>query len=194
MTPRKKARHKPEDLNVRQQALIREFAMCGDREEAELRAGYQAGHGNAHRILNDPRAKAILAQHKRKADELAGIHLAWIKANLKKIAQGNLYGILKTNPDGTVFLNDRGAWELDPAKLTAEQMFTVSEFGFDADGRLKLKFYDKAAVLRFLHDDQTPERAARVRIEGKDGGPVEIIEGLGARLNAARQRRAQRAA
>lgn len=187
MTPRKKARHKPEELNERQQALIREFAICADREEAERRAGYQAGHGNAHRILNDPRAKAILAQHKRKADELAEIHLAWVLANIKKIAKINIHTLLKFDHEGE-FVG------IDLKKLTPEEAYAISEIGFDGEGRPKIKFHDKTMANKLLRDHLVPEKTQRLRIEGKDGGPVEVIEGLGARLNAARQRRAQRAA
>ena len=161
--------------------------MCGNREEAERRAGYKAGHGNAARILNDPRSRALLNAHKKKADELAEIHLAWVLANVKKIAGVNIRELMLFDATGA-FLG------LDLQRLSSEQAYAISEIGFDADGRPKIKFHDKVAANKLLHDHLAPEKPQRVRLEGPASGPVEVIDGLGARLNAARQRARQRTA
>lgn len=184
----RKKRKKPEELNEREQAFVREFALCCDIKAAMAEVGYVPHTGNGRRILNDPRAQTLLKHHTRRANDLAEIHLGWVKANIKRIAGFNLYDILKLNADGTVQLDKHGHWSLDQAKLTREQVYAISEYGFDADGRMKLKLHDKMAANKLLHDDLTPEKPQRVRLEGHDGGPVEIIEGLGARLNAARNR------
>lgn len=186
MTPlKRKKKTKPDELSERQQTLVREYALCCDREEAERRAGYAAGHGNAHRILNDPRAQALLKAHVKKADQLAEVHLAWTLANLKRIAKVNIHGLLMFDPNG----NFQG---LDLKKLDAEQAYAISEIGFDSDGRPKIKFHDKVVANRLIKDYLAPDKPQRVRLEGPSGGPVEIIEGLGARLNAARQRAKER--
>ncbi len=182
--PRKK-RTKPEHQNERQQAFIREFAICCDLEQAQIAVGYKPDHGNARRILNDPRAAALLKQHTKKAAELAEIHLAWTLANLKKIAGVNIHNVL-------VF-DEAGAFQgVDLKKLTPEQTYAIEEIGFDAAGRPKIKFANKTVANVRLMDHLSPEAPQRVRIEGPSGGPVEVIDGLGARLNAARQRAKQR--
>lgn len=189
--PEKKARkkrRKPEDLNEREKAFVREFALTCDIQEAQRAVGYAPHTGNGRRILNDPRAQVLLKQLLKRADELAEIHLAWVKANIKRLAGFNIYDILKHNDDGSVFLDEHGHWHLDPQKLTREQMYAISEFGFDADGRMKFKLHDKLAANKVLHEDLAPEKPQRMRLEGKDGGPIEVIDGLAARLNAARQR------
>jgi len=53
---------------------------------------------------------------------------------------------------------------------------------------VKIKFHDKLAANKILKDHVEPPKPQRMRLEGRDGGPVEVIDGLGARLNAARQR------
>ncbi len=77
---------------------------------------------------------------------------------------------------------------LDLKQLTADQAYAIEEIGFDSKGRPKVKFADKTAANRVIHEFLEPQKPQRVRLEGRDGGPVEIIDGLGARLNAARQR------
>jgi hypothetical protein len=181
--PRKK-RPKPEELSEQQQAFIREYAICCNLEEAQVRVGYKPHHGNARRLLNDPRAQPLLKLHTKRANELADIHLAWIKARLKLLAIPNILDMIEVDPQ-------TGGFAMDLRKVTRDQAYAIQELGFDGDGRLKIKLHDKAAVLRFLHDDMAPEKPARVRLEGPSGGPVEVIEGLGARLNAARARKQQ---
>jgi Terminase small subunit/NADH:flavin oxidoreductase / NADH oxidase family len=141
-------------------ALIREFAVCGNREEAERRAGYKAGHGNAARILNDPRSRALLNAHKKKADELAEIHLAWVLANVKKIAGVNIRELMLFDATGA-FLG------LDLQRLSSEQAYAISEIGFDADGRPKIKFHDKVAANKLLHDHLAPMCAAGSATTGR---------------------------
>jgi hypothetical protein len=167
--PRKK-RRKPEQLNEQQQAFIREYAICCNLEEAQVRVGYKPHHGNARRLLNDPRAQPLLKAHTKRANELADIHLAWIKASLKKLAIPNILDMIEID-------SATGGFHMDLRKLTRDQAYAIQELSFDAEGRLKIKLHDKAAVLRFLHDDLSPERPARVRLEGPSGGPVEVTVG-----------------
>jgi hypothetical protein len=177
----KKLRERPSELGDRAKAFIREYCICLNIEEAQKKVGYQPHHGNGRRILDDPRAQAELARHKKKAADLAGIHEAWIMTNLKKIAELNTFDQLKYDERGN-FVG------IDVSKLTRDQVYAICEFGFDSEGRPKIKFHDKIAANKILQDRIAPPQPQRVRLEGKNGGPVEIIEGLGARLNAARQR------
>jgi Terminase small subunit len=183
MSPAKAKAHRerPADLNDRQKAFIREYCICLDIEEAQRRVGYEPHHGNGRRILNDPRSAAEFKRNQRKAAELAEIHQAWILTNVKKIAGVNVYKQLKYDDKGD-FVG------VDISQLTEDQVYAISEIGFDSDGRPKFKFHDKQAALRMLNDHLAPPKPQRVQLEGKNGGPVEIIDGLGARLNAARQR------
>lgn len=182
MSPEHKKRQKPADLNDQQKAFVREYAVCCNLEEAQVRVGYKPHHGNARRILNDPRAARLLKEHTKRADQLASVHLAWALANLKKIADVNMHGLMMFDADG----NFTG---LDLRKLTPEQAYAISEIGFDADGRPRVKWHDKVAANRLIRDHLAPEKPQRVRLEGPNGGPVEVVEGLGERLNAARERR-----
>ncbi|HEY0909831.1 MAG TPA: hypothetical protein VGD75_06315, partial [Bradyrhizobium sp.] len=108
-------------------------------------------------------------------------HAAWVLSKEMFIAGNNIHDIRK--------FDDKGEFVgIDLSKMTKEQSYAIQEIGFDAEGRPKIKFHDKVAALKLLHDHITPPKPQRVRLEGKDGGPVEVIDGLGARLNAARQR------
>lgn len=182
----KPIRKRPADLNDRQKAFIREYCICRDIEEAQVKVGYQPHHGNGRRILDDPRSASYLKQCQKKAAELANVHLAWVLGNIEKMAQVNIHDLM-------LFADDQdgkpGAFiGLDLKKLTKEQAYAISEIGFDADGRAKIKFHDKLAANKILKEHIEPPKPQRLRLEGRDGGPVEVIEGLGARLNAARQR------
>jgi hypothetical protein len=181
----KTKRQKPAELNDKQKAFIREYAIRLDLEEAQKAVGYKPHHGNARRMLDDPRAQKLLKLHTRKADELAEVHLAWVLSNIKRIAKVNIHSLLRFDDNGN-FIG------LDLKKLNLDEAYAISEIGFDSDGRPKVKFHDKTMANKLLRDHLAPEKPQRVRLEGKDGGPVEIIEGLGARLNAARQRARQR--
>lgn len=184
MSPKKK-RHKPDALNEQQQAFVREYAICCDLEEAQRRTGYKAHHGNARRILNDPRAAALLKTHTKRAADLAEVHLAWTLANLKNIAGVNVHSLLMFDEKG----NFTG---IDVRKMSPAQVYAISEIGFDSDGRPKIKFHDKTMANKLIKDYLAPEKPQRMRLEGHSGGPIEVIEGLGARLNAARQRAKER--
>lgn len=179
-------RERPADLNERQKAFIREYCISRDIEEAQSKVGYKPHHGNGRRILDDPRSAAELKRNQKKAAELANVHLAWVMANIEKMASVNIHHLM--------LFDDKGAFTgLDLQKLTKEQAYAISEIGFDADGRAKIKFHDKLAANKLLKEQIEPPRPQRVRLEGPGGGPVEVIDGLGARLNAARQRvKAQR--
>ena len=179
--PKKEIRKRPSDLNERQKAFIREFCICRDIEEAQVKVGYKPHHGNGRRILDDPRSASYLKHCQKKAAELANVHLAWVMANFEKMASVNVHELMMFDDAGK-FIG------LDLKKLTKDQAYAISEIGFDADGRPKIKFHDKVAVNKVLKEHIEPPKPQRVRLEGKDGGPVEIIDGLGARLNAARQR------
>lgn len=183
MSPRKpKApRTRPPDLNDRQKAFIREYCICQNIEEAQKKVGYKQHHGNGRRILDDPRSAAELKRNQKKAAELANVHLAWVLSNIEKIAGVNFHDVRKFDKDGN-FIG------IDLQKMTKEQTYAISEIGFDAEGRVKIKFHDKLAANRILKEHIEPPKPQRVRLEGRDGGPVEVIDGLGARLNAARQR------
>jgi hypothetical protein len=184
MTPRSKLerlRRRPDQLGAKAKAFIREYCLCLDTAEAQRKVGYEVDRGNAARILNDPRAAPELKRNQRKAAELAEIHQAWILSNVKKIAGVNVYKQLKYDEKGN-FVG------IDVSGLTEEQVYAISEIGFDSDGRPKIKFHDKPAALRMLNDHLAPPKPQRVQLEGKNGGPVEVIDGLGARLNAARKR------
>ena len=175
-------RRKPDELSERHKAFIREYCICLDIEEAQRRVGYQPHQGNGRRILNDPRAAAELKRNTRKAAELAEVHQAWILANMKKIAGVNVHKQLKYDEAGN-FLG------VDVRQLTEDQVYAISEIGFDSDGRPKVKFHDKPSALKMLNEHVTPPKPARVKLEG--GGPngaIEVIDGLAARLNAAKQR------
>lgn len=177
----KPLRQRPEQLNDRQKAFIREYCICQNIEEAQAKVGYKAHHGNGRRILDDPRSAAELKRNQKKAAELANVHLAWVLSNIEKIAGVNLHDVRKFDDNGD-FVG------IDIQKMTKEQTFAISEIGFDADGRPKIKFHDKLAANKILKDHVEPPKPQRMRLEGRDGGPVEVIDGLGARLNAARQR------
>ena len=177
----KPPRKRPADLNDRQKAFIREYCICRDIEEAQKKVGYEPHHGNGRRILDDPRSAAFLKQCQKKAAELANVHLAWVLGNIEKIAGVNFHDVRKFDDDGN-FIG------LDLQKMTKEQTYAISEIGFDSEGRVKIKFHDKIAANRILKEHIEPPNPQRLRLEGRDGGPVEVIEGLGARLNAARQR------
>jgi hypothetical protein len=179
--PEKGVRRRPDQLGAKAKAFIREYCLCLDTAEAQRKVGYEVDRGNAARILNDPRAAAELKRNQRKAAELAEIHQAWILSNVKKIAGVNVYKQLKYD-DTENFVG------VDVSGLTEEQVYAISEIGFGGDGRPKIKFHDKPAALRMLNDHVAPPKPQRVQLEGKNGGPVEVIDGLGARLNAARQR------
>lgn len=183
MSPKPKApRERPADLNERQKAFIREYCICRNIEEAQAKVGYKPHHGNGRRILDDPRSATELKRNQRKAAELANVHLAWVMANIEKMASVNVHDLMLFNEDGTL----KG---LDLKKLTKEQAYAISEIGFDADGRPKIKFHDKLAANKILKEHIEPPKAQRVKLEGNGpGGSIEVIDGLGARLNAARQR------
>lgn len=177
----KEPRKRPADLNERQKAFIREYCICRDIEEAQRKVGYKAHHGNGRRILDDPRSAGELKRNQKKAAELANVHLAWVMANFEKMASVNIHDLM-------VF-DDAGKFTgVDLQKLTKDQAYAISEIGFDSEGRPKIKFHDKVAVNKVLKEHIEPPKPQRVRLEGRDGGPVEVIDGLGARLNAARQR------
>lgn len=177
----KKLRERPAELGERAKAFIREYCICLNIEEAQKRVGYQPHHGNGRRILDDPRAQLELRRHSKKAADLAEIHQAWILTNFKNIAGVNI-------KDQMMF-DEKGAFTgVDIQKLTREQVYAISEIGFDADGRPKIKFHDKVAANKILKDHLEPPKPQRLQLEGKNGGPVEVIDGLAARLNAARQR------
>jgi hypothetical protein len=181
--------HRPEELSERAKSFIREFAVCCDIKLAQSRASppYTQNAGNGRKILNDPRAQKMLRAAVKRADEMAGVHLAWTLANLKKIAEANVIDVIKIDPTD-------GSFRVDLSKLTPEQAYAIAEVGFDSDGRPKLKFHDKTVANKALLDYLKPEKpqAARVTRIDSPAGSVEIIEGLGERLNAARARRAQR--
>jgi len=179
---KKELRERPAELGDRAKAFIREYCICLDIEEAQRKVGYKPHHGNGRRILDDPRAQVELSRHKRKAADLAEIHQAWMLSNFKKIAGVNIYDQLQYDEKGQ-FIG------VDVAKLTKDQVYAISEIGFDADGRPKIKFHDKVAANKILKDHVEPPKAQRVKLEG--GGPngaIEVIDGLAARLNAAKQR------
>jgi hypothetical protein len=177
--PRKK-KTKPAELNPKQQTFVREYALCCNLEEAQRRAGYQPNHGNARRILDDPRCAKLLKEHTRKADELAQVHLGWVLANLKKLGGANLYDMIE--------IDEAGSFKVNLAKVSRELAYAIQELGFDGEGRVKIKLHDKVQANKFLFEHLAPERPARVRLEGPGGGPVEIIGGLGERLKAAKAR------
>lgn len=181
-TARPKApRERPADLNDRQKAFIREYCICQDIEQAQAKVGYKPHHGNGRRILDDPRSAAELKRNQKKAAELANVHLAWVLSNIEKIAGVNFHDVRKFDEAGN-FIG------LDLQKMTKEQTFAISEIGFDAEGRVKIKFHDKLAANRILKEHIEPPKPLNLRLAGERGGPVEVIDGLGARLNAARQR------
>lgn len=186
--------HRPADLCDKAKAFLREYAICVDIEKAQLAVGYKAHHGNGRRILNDPRAARYLKEHTRKADQLAQVHLAWALANLKQIACGNIFDLIDRATDAGKAALTAGGFRLDLSKLTREQAYAISELGFDTNGAPKIKFHDKVAANRLIKEHLAPDKPQRVRLEGPNGGPVEIVESLGERLNAARARRRQKAA
>jgi len=114
-------------------------------------------YGSRHKPLTFPQKKLGTGQYD-----------TWIKASLKKLAIPNILDMIQID-------QKTGGFAMDLRKVTREQAYAIQELGFDAEGRLKIKLHDKAAVLRFLHDDMAPERPARVRLEGPSGGPVEVI-------------------
>jgi phage terminase small subunit len=175
------ARKRPADLNEKQKAFIREYCVGRNIEDAQEKVGYERHHGNGRRILDDPRSASFLKACQKKAAELANVHLAWVMANFEKMASVNIHHLMMFD-EKDAFIG------LDLKKMTKDEAYAVQEIGFDADGRAKVKFHDKAAVNKILKDTIEPPKPQRVRLEGKDGGPVEIIDGLGARLNAARKR------
>lgn len=181
MSPKKAVRKRPTDLNEKQKAFIREYCLGRNIEEAQVKVGYRAHHGNGRRILDDPRSQPFIKACQKKAAELANVHLAWVMANFEKMASVNIHHLMKFDECGDFT-------GLDLQKLTKDEAYAISEIGFDADGRPKIKFHDKAAVNKILKEHIEPPKPQRVRLEGRDGGPVEVIDGLGARLNAARQR------
>jgi hypothetical protein len=63
-------------------------------------------------------------------------------------------------------------------KVTPEIGYAISEIGFDAQGRVKVKFHDKVQANRIIHEHLAPPKPQRVRVEGADGGPVAVIDGL----------------
>lgn len=177
-----RGRHRPPELNEQQKAFVREYALTCDLEEAQRRVGYKPHYGNARRILNDPRASKLLREHVKKADELAQVHLAWTLAKFKQLAEANALDVIEID-------REKGTFRINLSKLTREQAYAISELGFDSDGRPKLKFHDKTAALKALQGYLTPEKPQRLRLEGTgEGGAVEVILGLGDRLNAARAR------
>lgn len=185
--PARRARHRPPDLNDKQKAFLREYAICLNIEDAQERVGYARHHGNGRRILDDPRAAKWLKEYTRKADQLAQVHLAWALANLKQIAGVNIHSLLRFEGEGDA----RRFVGVDIAKMTPEQAYAISEIGFDGEGRPKIKFHDKVAANRLIKEHLAPEKPQRVRLEGPNGGPVEVVDGLAERLNAARARRRQ---
>ncbi|WP_439392352.1 terminase small subunit [Bradyrhizobium sp. PMVTL-01] len=176
-------RERPAELGDRAKAFVREYCICLDIEEAQKRVGYHPHHGNGRRILDDPRAAVEIRRNQRKAADLAQLHQAWILSNLKKIAGVNVYGIMQFNEAGKFT-------GVDLSKLTEEQAYAISEIGFDSDGRPRIKFHDKIAANKILKEHIEPAKPQRVRLEGQNGGPVQVIDGLAARLNAARKRKA----
>jgi hypothetical protein len=177
----KAPRKRPSDLNEQQKAFIREYCLLRNIEDAQEKVGYKRHHGNGRRILDDPRSQPFLKACQKKAAELANVHLAWVMANFEKMASVNMHHLM--------MFDDSGAFiGLDLKKMTKDEAYAISEIGFDAEGRAKIKFHDKVAVNKILKEHIEPPKPQRVRLEGKDGGPVEVIDGLGARLNAARQR------
>jgi phage terminase small subunit len=177
----KALRERPAALNEKQKAFIREYCLGRNIEEAQQKVGYRPHHGNGRRILDDPRSQPFRKACEKKAADLAEVHLAWVMANLAKMAAVNMHHLM-------VF-DEAGAFTgLDLKSMTKDEAYAIQEIGFDADGRAKIKFHDKVAVNRILKEHIEPAKPQRVRLEGKDGGPVEVIDGLGARLNAARKR------
>jgi len=192
--PVKLARHRPADLNDKAKAFLREYAICVDIERAQIAVGYKPHHGNGRRILNDPRAAKWLKEHTRKADQLAQVHLAWALANLKQIAKGNIFDLIDRESDLGKAALAGGGFRFDLSKLTREQAYAIAELGFDASGAPRIRFHDKTAANRLIKEHLAPDKPQRVRLEGPNGGPVEVVESLGERLNAARARRRHKAA
>jgi Terminase small subunit len=181
--PEKSLRRRPDQLGAKAKAFIREYCLCLNTAEAQRKVGYEVDRGNAARILNDPRAASEIKRHARKAHELAEIHQAWMMANVKKICGLNVFNQLQYDENNTLV-------GIDVRKMSEDQIYAVQEIGFDADGRPRLKFHDKLVAHKLLKDWIDPPKGAhRVKLEGNGpGGAIEVIDGLGARLNAARQR------
>jgi phage terminase small subunit len=177
----KDIRKRPADLNEKQKAFIREYCLGRNIEEAQAKVGYERHHGNGRRILDDPRSQPFIKSCQKRATELADIHLAWVMANLGKMAAVNLHHLMMFD-DKDMFIG------FDLKKMTKDEAYAISEIGFDADGRAKIKFHDKVAVNKILKDTIEPPKPLNLRLAGEKGGPVEVIDGLGARLNAARKR------
>ena len=109
-------------------------------------AGFpKATEPNARRLANEPGVKERVKELMLSEAENVGAHAAAILLEMARIAFASPFALLKRDDEG------RALPILDPTQpIPPELAAAVSELGFDAKGRPRVKFHDKAAVLRDL--------------------------------------------
>jgi hypothetical protein len=164
-------------LNKRQRIFAREFAVSGDLLKAHELAGYRPHRANAFRLASLPRVKALVEEFSIVGANLAGVHLGSVLREQAKIAFFNVGEVLLRDGDGKPIPDADGNAQIDLAKMTSAHWAAVAEI--DGKNR-RIKFHDKAGMLKDLRAHCAPDAPKKIEVSGKDGGPLTLAMLVGA--------------
>lgn len=166
-------------LTARQREFARELGIAwarGQRNYVDIyeKCGYKPDRGNATRLAQNPKVRAIAEEACAQANRLNGLYVGYLQAKALQMLDANALAIHR-----------RIAASLKSGELTPDQeaeldaaTWPLSKFKIDKDGLITIELPDKKGLIEML-----------ARMLGTLSDPTaEAITGLGDRLDRAIQR------
>lgn len=157
-------------LTHKQERFVSEFMIDMNGTQAAIRAKYAKGSAKvtASRLLTNVNVIEALAIAKQRRAERVEISQDAVVKELANLGFSNMLNFIK--------VDDEGKTELDLTRMTRDQAAALTQMTIE-DGKTTIKVADKKAPLELLgkHLGMFPNKLEHT---GKDGGPIEVTEGL----------------
>jgi hypothetical protein len=132
----------------RRERFCQEVVSTNSERKAFELVGFKRARGNVQRLMRDPKITARLAYLWRQATMTTAIMGGRVLEQLSLVANANIFDFIDVDPK-------YGTTKVNLGKVEHVLGSLIQEISHDSKGRLKIKLYDKVAVLKFL-----AERAA----------------------------------
>lgn len=135
-------------LTARQKAFVREYILLRDAKQAAINAGYspktakQMGSEN----LSKPDLMRLINKAEEKANEEAGLTLAWWKKKMKAMAEATILDFMDVTANGMT-LKDLALVDADKLAAISDMDEFISDNG---KGRQKVKLINKNQTMDMI--------------------------------------------
>jgi phage terminase small subunit len=163
------------ELNPKQKRFVDEYLVDLNATQAYIRAGYSAKTADVAgpRLLGDVRVQAAIKQRQEDRTKRTEITQDRVLLELARIAFADI-GELFDEAGGLRAVQD----------LTEEQTRAIASFSMDRLGdidKIQFKMHDKLSALEKI-GKHLGMFVDRTRVEGPNGGPVQVEDAAAARI------------